>query len=111
MNKGCFYLVCAMAFACLANAQPVKPTIYSPTNNAVNVAIQPDFSINLSTGLADSFLVELDSLATFNSVGKKSYKSYYNTCANCAKLPKIQLKMSQTWYVRARAWRAGLQGA
>lgn len=95
----------------IAQSQPVKPTIYSPTNNAVNVAIQPDFSINLSTGLADSFLIELDSVATFNSVGKKSYKSYYNTCANCAKLPKIQLKMSQTWYVRARAWRAGLQGA
>lgn len=111
MNKGYVYLFCAMVLACLAQAQPVKPTIYSPTNNAVNVALQPDFSINLSTGLADSFLVELDSLATFTSVGKKSFKSYYSTCANCAKLPKIQLKMSQTWYVRARAWRAGLQGA
>lgn len=95
----------------VSKAQPVKPTIYSPTNNAVNVAIQPDFSINLSTGLADSFLVELDSSSTFNSPGKKSFKSYYNTCANCAKLPKIQLAMSQTWFVRARAWRAGLQGA
>jgi hypothetical protein len=95
----------------ISQAQPVKPTIYSPSNNAINVALQPDFSISLTTGLADSFLVELDSTATFNSVGKKSYKSYYNVCANCVKLPKIQLKMSQTWYVRARAWRAGLQGA
>lgn len=95
----------------ISQAQPVKPTIYSPSNNAINVALQPDFSISLTTGLADSFLVELDSTATFSSVGKKSYKSYYNVCANCVKLPKIQLKMSQTWYVRARAWRAGLQGA
>ena len=95
----------------ITQAQPVKPTIYSPSNNAINVALQPDFSISLTTGLADSFLVELDSTATFSSVGKKSYKSYYNVCANCVKLPKIQLKMSQTWYVRARAWRAGLQGA
>lgn len=71
MNKGYVYLFCAMVLACLAQAQPVKPTIYSPTNNAVNVALQPDFSINLSTGLADSFLVELDSLATFTSLGKR----------------------------------------
>ncbi|MEK0440518.1 MAG: hypothetical protein RLZZ504_1434, partial [Bacteroidota bacterium] len=99
------FLFGVLGFSIL-QAQPVKPTIYSPSNNAINVALQPDFSISLTTGLADSFLVELDSTATFSSVGKKSYKSYYNVCANCVKLPKIQLKMSQTWYVRARAWRA-----
>jgi hypothetical protein len=95
----------------IAQSQPVKPTISQPSNNQINVPLIPGFSIYLNTGFLDSILVEIDSTASFNSVGKKSYKSYSKVCANCAILPKIQFAMSQTWYVRARAWRSGLQGA
>lgn len=111
MKKRFLILLMVLGCACSIFAQPIKPTISSPTNNAVNVALQPDFSIYLNSGVADSFLVELDSVSTFNSVGLKSYKSYYKVCTNCVKMPKIVLLMSQTWYVRARAWRSGLQGA
>jgi hypothetical protein len=95
----------------IAQSQPVKPTISQPSNNQMNVPLIPGFSIYLNTGSLDSILVEIDSTASFNSVGKKSYKSYSKVCSNCAILPKIQFAMSQTWYVRARAWRSGLQGA
>jgi len=111
MKKRLLLTLTVLGFVVSLVAQPAKPIISSPTNNAVNVALQPDFSIYLNTGVADSFLVELDSLPTFNSVGLRSYKSYYKVCTNCVKLPKIILLMSQTWYVRARAWRSGLQGA
>jgi len=111
MKKGfVFFFTGLLTFAGLIG-QPVKPTISSPANNAVNVPLQPDFSIYLNTGLADSFLVEIDSTASFNSSKLKSFKSYYKVCGNCAKLPKIQFAMSQVWYVRSRAWRAGLLGA
>ncbi len=103
-------LGCFLMFG-IATAQPVKPTISYPNNNEVNVPLIPGFSIYLNTGYLDSILVEIDSSASFNSIGKKSYKSYSNVCANCAVLPKIRLGMSQTWYVRSRAWRSGLQGA
>ena len=95
----------------MAQSQPVKPTISQPNNNETNVPLIPGFSIYLNTGSMDSILVELDSSASFNTVGKKSYKTYSKSCLNCAVLPKIRFGMSQTWYVRARAWRSGLQGA
>ena len=91
-------------------AQPGKPIIGSPNNNAVNVALQPNIDIYLNTSFADSFIVEIDSSASFNSVGLKTYKSYGSVCQNCVKLPKIQFGMAQTWYVRSRAWLGGKVG-
>ena len=91
-------------------AQPGKPIIGSPNNNAVNVALQPNIDIYLNTSFADSFIVEIDSSASFNTVGLKTYKSYGSVCQNCVKLPKIQFGMAQTWYVRSRAWLGGKVG-
>jgi hypothetical protein len=64
-------LGCFLMFG-VAEAQPVKPTISYPNNNEVNVPLIPGFSIYLNTGYLDSILVEIDSSASFNSIGKKS---------------------------------------
>lgn len=106
-----FCLVLLMTVGNIVKSQPVKPTITDPSNNAVNVALQPNISIYLNTGLADSFLVEIDTISTFNSGYLRSYKSYYKVCANCTKLPLIKFSPNQTIYIRSRAWRAGLIGA
>lgn len=109
--KRCFAIVAwGLSAITMILAQPGKPIIGSPTNNAVNVALQPNIDIYINTSLADSFLVEIDSSASFNTVGLKSYKSYYKVCSNCVKLPKIQFGMAQTWYIRSKAWLGGKVG-